>query len=73
MCVRCDYCVNTTLQVGMLNMISVLADYTNEVFSSILKESAGISNRLAIVGKRCESLTARVEATETCINSILYK
>lgn len=59
--------------VGMLNMLSVLSDYTNEVFSSILKESAGISSRITAVGERCASLSLKVEAAEVSLSIQRFK
>ncbi len=58
---------DTVLQihlVGLINAISGLSEYANDIFTSILKESTGITERIMAIGERCNALSQNVASVE---------
>lgn len=65
-----DMVLQTQL-VGLINAIGALSEYANDIFSSLLKDSASVSERIIAIGQRCASLNQSVSVVETYHQSIL--
>jgi len=56
--------------VGLIDTISTLSQYANDIFSSILQESTGIANHIASLGQRCVALQQSAPIVEAFHQSI---
>jgi hypothetical protein len=66
-----DMVLQTQL-VGLINAIGALSEYANDIFTSILKDSATVTERILVIGQRCAVLNQTVSVVETYHQSILY-
>lgn len=66
-----DMVLQTQL-VGLINAIGVLSEYANDIFSSLLKDSARVSERILAIGQRCAVLNHSVSQIESYHQRIRY-
>jgi hypothetical protein len=66
-----DMVLQTQL-VGLINAIGSLSEYANDIFSSLLKDSAKVSERILAIGQRCAGLNQSVSVVENYHQRILF-
>ena len=61
-----DMVLQTQL-VGLINAIGVLSEYANDIFSSLLKDSSMVSDRILAIGQRCAVLNDSISVDHQSI------